>query len=69
MPHELIRLCDHPLNRDHTAIWVSGMHEPGMIFRVTGGYLAVTDTRDARNTIPGLFASEQQARAALNTYT
>lgn len=65
MPHTVIRLCDHPSNLDKSAVWVSGMHEPGMIFRVIGGYLAITDSHDTHNTITGLFESKEKARAAI----
>lgn len=62
MAHKIIPLRDHPSNLDHTAVWVSGMHEPGMVFRVNGGYLATIPAGDA---FEGLFASEQEARTAI----
>ena len=66
MPPETVALRDHPTNLDPTATWVSGMHEPGMIFRVRGGFVGVLPDGSA---FLDLFETETHARNAIGEVT
>lgn len=66
MTRETIALRDHPSNLDPSAVWVSGMHEPGMIFRVRGGFVGVLTDSSA---FVDLFETETLARRAIGEAT